>query len=256
MLPVTPLKPLAVLLPFIPLLGLSNALASPPNWTGKYSPCSHHADLLSQDHLDLAVRISTSNPMLAEQFESAMEFWRGVLDLDWHEVDSDDCAIQLVDGTPSVFDFCSCLSARSQLPDRPAFQGWIAFNPRLKLTRQEMFLDAVHEIGHLLGLTHNPNDSSVMFAFELDKAALLDAVDLAALASRHQLRPDLAFTKGGVRVTVPRADPRPPITTAIASGPRLNAARRHAPALRRHLPVATPAGCHWGRLQLELCGRR
>ncbi len=149
------------------------------------------------------MRISTSNPILAEQFESAMEFWSGVLDLDWHEVDSDDCAIQLVDGTPSVFDFCSCLSARSQLPDRPAFQGWIAFNPRLKLTRQEMFLDAVHEIGHLFGLTHNPNDSSVMFAFELDKAALLDAVDLAALASRHQLRPDLAFTKGGVRVTVP-----------------------------------------------------
>jgi len=152
--------------------------------------------------MDLAVRISTSNTILAQQFARAMQFWTEVLDVEWHEVDTQDCAIQLVDGTPALFDFCMCMSAKSQFPDRPAFQGWIAFNPRLKLTEHEMFLDSVHEIGHLLGLTHNPNDSSVMFYFGVDKAALLDAADLNALAAQHQLRP----RKGGmkeVRVIVP-----------------------------------------------------
>ena len=130
-----------------------------------------------------------------------MEFWSGVLDIDWHEESSDDCAIQVVDGTPSLFDFCLCLSARAQSPDQPAFQGWVAFNPRMKLSREEMYLDSVHEIGHLLGLQHNPNDSSVMFYFGLGKMVSLDAHDLRSLASRHQLRASIAPV---VRVVAPQ----------------------------------------------------
>lgn len=185
------------------MAGLSMAETTPANWGGRYAPCDSHSFILSRQHLDLPVRISTSNAELAQQFENAMRFWARVLDLDWHREDSEGCAIQLVDGTPSLFDFCSCLSARSQLPDRPAFQGWIAFNPLLKLTRQEMFLDSVHEIGHVLGLPHNPNNSSVMFAFELGKAVMLDAVDLENLAARHQLRADVVMGKS-LRVTVPK----------------------------------------------------
>jgi hypothetical protein len=133
-----------------------------------------------------------------------MQFWSGVLDLDWHEVHTQDCAIQLVDGTPSLFNFCLCLSARSQLPDRPAFEGWIAFNPRMKLTKQEMFLDSVHEIGHLLGLPHNPNGSSVMFYFGSAKTVTLDTTDLNTLAARHQLRPRASLQKAEMKkVRVP-----------------------------------------------------
>ena len=55
------------------------------------------------------------------------------------------------------------MAARSQFPDRPAFQGWIAFNPGSKLTQDEMFVVSVHEIGHLLGLPHNPSGSSMMY---------------------------------------------------------------------------------------------
>jgi hypothetical protein len=179
-------------------------MASEPNWSGRYAPCDHHADLLSQRHVNLAVRFSTSNRELAQQFARAMDFWVRVLDLDWHQVDSQDCAVQLVDGTPSLFDFCRCMSARSQLPDRPSFQGWIAFNPRLKLNRHEMFLDSVHEIGHLLGLPHNASDQSVMFAFGNGKASFLDRADLRLLAARHQLRPRiLAENGGGVKVNAP-----------------------------------------------------
>jgi Matrixin len=173
--------------------------ASESNWTGRYSPCDRHPDLLNQGHVDLGVRFSISNVLLAQQFAKAMDFWSGVLDIEWHEVDSQDCAIQVVDGTPSLFNFCTCLSARSQFPDRPEFQGWIAFNSRLKLSKHQMFLDSVHEIGHLLGLSHNPNESSVMFYFGIDKAVWLDGTDLSTLALHHRLRPGISYQKDGIR---------------------------------------------------------
>jgi Matrixin len=187
--------------------GIGFADASQPNWDGRYAPCNRHLDLLNPEHVDLGVRVSTSNTVLVRQFAKAMDFWTAVLDLQWHEVDSEECSIQLVDGTPALFDWCTCMSARSQFPDRSGFQGWIAFNPRSKLTKQEMFLDSVHEIGHLLGLPHNPNDLSVMYAFELDKSASLDAADLDALAARHRLRASLVSERGSmahIRVVAPR----------------------------------------------------
>ena len=173
--------------------------ASPPNWSGEYAPCNRHPDLLSREHVDLGVKISTSNPVLARQFSRAVEFWAGVVDLAWHEVDSEDCSIQLVDGAPELFDTAG-IAARAQFPDRPEFQGWIAFNPGSRLTERQMFVVSVHEIGHLLGLPHNPSGSSVMFFLALDDFVSLDAADLNALAERHRLR---AGGKTSVRVTVP-----------------------------------------------------
>lgn len=195
------MKYLIYLILLLPTAGFA-ASTSLPNWTGRYAPCYNHADLLSHEHIDLAVRISTSIPDLPEQFAKALDFWSGVLDLDWHVTDSDDCALQVVDGTPSLFNFCRCMSARAQLPDQPEFQGWIAFNPRLKLTKEEMFLDSVHEIGHLLGLPHNPSDKSVMFYLGLGKVVSLNATDLDTLAARHQLRPQTSSLN--VPVVIPR----------------------------------------------------
>lgn len=154
-------------------------------------PCERHSDLLSYGHVDLGVRLSTSNTGLARQFARAMDFWAGVVDMDWHEVDSDECSIQIVDGLPSLFDVhdgCACIAARSQYPDRARFEGWVAFNPAVKFTTHEMFLDSVHEIGHLLGLPHNPSSSSVMFFSDFDQDVSLNAADLEALAAKHKLR--------------------------------------------------------------------
>jgi hypothetical protein len=177
---------------------LGSAPAPPPNWTGQYAPCDRHLDLLKRSHVDLGVRVSTSDAVLGAQFERAMRFWSGVADLDWHPVDdAKDCAIQLVDGTPELFDNAAT-AARSQFPDRPAFEGWVAFNPRSRLTEHEMFVISVHEIGHLLGLPHNPSGSSIMYFFDLDRSPSLDALDLNELADRHKLR-DPAIT----RVIVP-----------------------------------------------------
>ena len=178
--------------------------ATPANWTGKYARCERHDDLLSHEHLDLAVRISTGNADLAEQFERALDFWSGVLDLEWHEASAaDECSMQLLDGTPSLFNWCVCMSARSQLPDREGFQGWIAFNPRYKLSKDAMFLDSVHEIGHVLGLAHNPDESSIMYSFgDEERFAWLDQADLDALALRHALRPQILATRGKNSVMV------------------------------------------------------
>jgi hypothetical protein len=179
------------------LVSLGIGQGATPNWSGNYPPCNRHPDLLKREHVDLGVRISTANVVLARQFARAMDFWTGILDLEWHGVGSADCSIQLVDGTPGLFD--SAMAARSQFPDRPFFQGWIAFNPVSKLAEHEMFVVSVHEIGHLLGLPHNPSWSSVMFFLKLDDSVLLDTSDLNALADRHKLRAGVAVAP----VTVP-----------------------------------------------------
>jgi Matrixin len=171
--------------------GLGMAGTAAQNWSGNYPGCHRHQDLLNRGHVDLGVRVSTSNAALARQFGLAMDFWSHVLDLDWHEDDSQNCSLELVDGDPELFyseDSCECISARAQFPNREAFEGWVAFNREVKLTESEMFLISVHEIGHLLGLPHNPNGSSVMFFFGPDGCVSLDAADLNALASLHRLR--------------------------------------------------------------------
>ena len=167
-------------------LGVVNA-GVPANWTADYPPCNQHSELLSQEHLNLAVRIATANPLLAKQFRRALDFWAGILDLDWHPDDSQSCSIQVVDGKPELFQ-PAAIGARSQLPNRLNFEGWIAFNPRIKLTEMELYRMSVHEIGHVLGLEHSSNPRSVMYGFELDGQESLDSADLEALAKHHKMR--------------------------------------------------------------------
>ena len=157
------------------------------NWSSNYPPCNRHSELTQTGHLDLGVRVATANPSLAEQFRYAMDFWAGVLDLDWREDDSENCSIQLVDGDRELFQ-SAAIAARSQLPDRLDFQGWIAFNPALKLSNTELYRIAVHEIGHILGMRHSSSAMSVMYYFDLEGLEWLDATDLAALATLHKLR--------------------------------------------------------------------
>ena len=176
--------------------------SSSSNWTGNYAPCNNHAELLGAGPLNIGVRFSSHNADLTHEFQNALDFWSSVLDLEWHSVDSEDCAMQLLDGTPQLFNWCACTSARSQLPDKADFEGWVAFNPRLKLSKQEMFLDSVHEIGHLLGLAHNSSETSIMFFFGLDKLEWLEPSDLSALSARHSLRPGFVRDHGFSKLPV------------------------------------------------------
>jgi hypothetical protein len=161
----------------------------PANWTADYPPCNRHAELLKQGHMDIGVRLDTANRILAQQFRLAMDSWAIVLDLDWHEEDTQNCSIEVVDGDRGLFESAPRLIvARSQFPDRLDFQGWIAFNPAQTLGETELFWTAVHEIGHMLGLPHSLNAKSVMYGLTLDGIECLDPIDLAALAAHHKLR--------------------------------------------------------------------
>jgi matrixin len=160
---------------------------TPANWNANYPPCNRHTELLKQGHMDLGVRVATANPILAEQFRRAMDTWAEILDLDWHEDDTQNCSIILVDGERELFQPVY-VAARSQLPDRLNFQGCIAFNPGQTLSADELYRISMHEIGHLLGLQHSASAMSVMYGLDLEGPEWLDLTDLAALATHHKLR--------------------------------------------------------------------
>jgi len=177
---------IALFLPFVAVVPSSFADQRATNWIGDFSPCERRFELLRREPMNLGVKISTSNPILGREFREAMDFWSQVLDMRWHEDASAACAVQLVDGTPSILK--RSIVARSQFTEWDNFQGWIAFDPHALLTREEMFLTAVHEIGHMFGLKHNPSSRSVMYYLDLEGSEVLDSQDLSTLASRHRLR--------------------------------------------------------------------
>lgn len=165
-------------------------LAEPAaNWSAAYPPCNRRSELLKPGPLHLGVRFNTGNPVLAQQFRRAMDFWASVLDLEWHEDGTENCSMELSDGQRQLFEPTpDNMVARSQFPDRKDFQGWIVFNPAVTLTPAELYRISVHEIGHILGLRHNFNTRSVMYDLDLECSEALDATDLASLRAHHKLR--------------------------------------------------------------------
>jgi hypothetical protein len=178
---------------FLALLTASlGLLADPPriNWTGNFAPCDSHTELLKRDSMRLGVRLSTSNPAVAREFKRAMDFWTKIVDMSWYEDRTSSCSLEVVDGTPTILQHA--VVARAQFAEWQNFEGWIAFDPRAPLTRTEMYLTAVHEIGHMLGLRHNPSPNSVMYYIDLEGPEVLDAYDLKSLAAHHALRLDVS----------------------------------------------------------------
>jgi hypothetical protein len=116
------------------------------------------------------------------------------------------------DGQPQLFEDSTVAKAHRVNPSAP--YAWIAFNPKAPLTDNELYLTAVHEIGHLLGLSHNPDGLSVMFYTNRPAATLLDETDLRALTRLHKLRrmPETRI----IRVTAGHRSPSPLGVFALA----------------------------------------
>lgn len=196
-------------------------------WGGNFAPCPQHAELFKHDPMILGVKLSTSNAGVRKAFIQAMDFWSTIVEMSWYEADSSSCAINVVDGTPAILSSAAVarsllrekgihqakdgitVAARSQLPQSIDFEGWVAFNPRLNLPEREMYLNAIHEIGHLLGLNHNPDPASVMYFADVRGAQMLDRDDLAELAARHKLR--IPAQHNSIKITGPRGTPNAPL---------------------------------------------
>jgi predicted Zn-dependent protease len=139
--------------------------------------------------MDLGVRFDTANPEIAAAFKKALAFWSSVLDMSFYEEPSAVCALAVVDATPQLLRETNNV-ARAQFTDLANFQAWIAFDPHASeyMSPEEMYATAVHELGHLFGLRHNPRASSIMYYLDCDGTSLLDELDLRALSSRHTIR--------------------------------------------------------------------
>jgi predicted Zn-dependent protease len=134
------------------------------------------------------VRYDLSDRLLIQEFQQAFAFWARVLDAEFYGDQSTSCAIAIVEGTPGLLS--GLVVARSHLPDRANFQGWIAVDP--KASTYLSFGEAVgiwgHEIGHLLGLKHSTSALSLMYFIDFDSTSRLDLADLRALSRLHTLR--------------------------------------------------------------------
>ncbi len=164
-------------------------LAQQANWTGPYKPCANSAELKKTGHMSLGVRYDVSNPVIVQQFHRAFNFWSKLLDASFFDEQSPSCAIAIVSGTKAILDD-KTIVARAQLPDRLNFRGWIAIDSEAStdLSQDEAVAVWIHEIGHLLGLKHNPSAGSLMYYIDADARSRLDAADLHALAELHALR--------------------------------------------------------------------
>lgn len=164
-------------------------VAKPSNWSGPYRTCNNKGELLKSGHMDLGVRLETSNPLLASAFLRALNFWSGVLDMSFHQDESADCALALVEGTATVLHETNNV-ARAQFTDLANFEAWIAFDPHAPeyMSADELYATAVHELGHLFGLRHNPRANSIMYYLDCDGTSKLDEDDLRGLATHHVLR--------------------------------------------------------------------
>jgi hypothetical protein len=181
-------SPVRQIFAFFVLAGTAIA-ATPPNWKAALPPCGKHSELLKHGPMNIGVRFQTVNTLLAARFKSALDFWSKVVEMTWHEDNTEGCAMELADGVSDLFASApNALAARSQFPDRSGFYGWIAFNPIPRLDNAELYRISVHEIGHVLGLRHSTHAASLMYAYDLDDSGVLDAADLAALATHHRLR--------------------------------------------------------------------
>ena len=161
----------------------------PTNWDSPDAPCAQYDKLRSRALGNIGVRIDV-NRAWANAFRQAFKFWNSVLMVNFHEERGlDACSIRIINGSPGILNHVTL--ARSQLTGWVHFRGKIAVNPRSakELNGAAIYAIAVHELGHMLGLKHNPSGRSIMYFLNADGSEYLDQQDILELSAHHELRP-------------------------------------------------------------------
>ncbi len=134
------------------------------NWSTSDKPCAHYNDLKKYDLGNIGVKIDVSDPAWAAAFRHALVFWNKILDVNFHEEKNiNACALRITDG-PIVM-FGGGFTAFAQFADLDGFEAKIVVLPQVPLSPAGKFVNAVHEVGHIVDLRHNPDPKSVMYPF-------------------------------------------------------------------------------------------
>ena len=161
------LGPTATDHPPIPKQRLTPSSSSSPmrvNWSTSDKPCAHYNYLKNYDLGNIGVKIDVSDPAWAAAFRRALVFWNKVLDVNFHEEKNiNACALHITDG-PLVM-FGGGFTAFAQFADLDGFEAKIIVLPQVPLSPAGKYVNAVHEIGHIVDLRHNPDPKSVMYPF-------------------------------------------------------------------------------------------
>ena len=132
------------------------------NWSTPDEPCARYNDLKKYTLGDIGVKIDVSDPAWAEAFRRALVFWNKILDVNFRvEKNMNACALRITDGPLEMFG--GGYTAFAQFADLDGFEAKIVVLPHVPLSPAGKFVNAVHEIGHVLDLRHNPDPRSVMY---------------------------------------------------------------------------------------------
>jgi Matrixin len=153
--------------PHIPKQSMTSSSPSSPkkvNWSTPDKPCANYNDLKKYALGDIGVKIDVSDPAWAAAFRRALVFWNKVLDVNFYEENNiKACALRITDGPLEMFG--GGFTAFAQFADLDGFEAKIVVLPQVPLSPAGKFVNAVHEIGHILDLKHNPDPKSVMYPF-------------------------------------------------------------------------------------------
>ena len=158
------------------------------NWTSPDVPCAKYDDLRNIELGDVGVKLDVDGEW-ADGVRRALRFWNMVLDANFHEESRlEACSIRIIYAGPEIVSHAQV--ARSQITEWEHFRGKIAFRriAAQELSSGEVYAIAVHEIGHMLGLKHNPKARSVMYFLNVDGSEALDVQDIVDLSRRHKMR--------------------------------------------------------------------
>jgi hypothetical protein len=149
----------------IPKQSLTPSPPSSPeavNWSTPDEPCAKYNDLKKYALGDIGVKIDVSDPAWAAAFRRALVFWNKILDVNFHEEKNiNACVLRITDGPLAMFD--GNYTAFAQAADLDGFEAKIVVLPQVPFSPAATFVNAVHEIGHVVDLRHNPDPRSVMY---------------------------------------------------------------------------------------------